>query len=50
MDGHQTALERSERTVDYARRNGSNQVHSHGELVRRGMFGDTAKVGAVDIF
>ncbi len=49
-DSPSTCLERSERTVDYARRNGSNQVHSHGELVRRGMFGDTAKVGAVDIF
>ena len=49
-DSPSTCLERSDRAVDYGRRNGSNQVHSHGELVRRGMFGDTSKVGAVDIF
>ncbi len=49
-DSPSTALERAERAVDYAQRQGGNKVYSHGDLVRRGLFGDVAKVGAVDIF
>ena len=49
-DSPSTALERAERAVDYAQRNGRNQVHSYDELVRKGFFGDGIKVGAVDLF
>lgn len=51
-DSPSTSLERAERAVDYAQRNGRNQVHSYDDLVRKGFFGDTAKakVGAVDLF
>lgn len=49
-DSPNTTLERAERAVDYAQRNGRNQVHSHDDLVRRGLFGDAIKVGAVDLF
>jgi len=49
-DSPNTTLERCERAVDYAQRSGRNQVHSHDDLVRRGLFGETAKVGAVDLF
>ena len=50
-DSPSTALERTERSVDYAQRNGRNQVFSHAELVRKGFFGgEAAKVGEVDIF
>lgn len=49
-DSPNTTLERAERAVDFAQRNGRNQVHSHDELVRKGLFGDTLKIGAVDLF
>jgi len=49
-DSPSTTLERSERAVDYAQRNGRNQVFSHDDLVRKGFFGDAIKVGAVDLF
>jgi diguanylate cyclase (GGDEF)-like protein len=49
-DSPSTALERAERAVDYAQRNGRNQVFSHIDLVRKGFFGDAPKVGAVDLF
>jgi hypothetical protein len=49
-DSPNTTLERCERAVDYAQRSGCNQVHSHDDLVRRGLFGETVKVGAVDLF
>lgn len=49
-DSPSTALERAERAVDYAQRNGRNKVFSHAELVRKGFFGEGAKVGEVDIF
>ncbi len=49
-DSPSTALERAERAVDYAQRQGGNQVFCHSDLVRKGVFGDTPKVGAVDIF
>lgn len=49
-DSPSTSLERAERAVDFGQHHGRNQVHSHAELVRRGVFGGTAKVGAVDIF
>lgn len=49
-DSPSTTLERAERAVDYAQRNGRNQVFCHDELVRKGLFGDAIKVGAVDLF
>jgi len=49
-DSPSTTLERAERAVDYAQRNGRNQVHSYDDLVRKGLFGDAVKVGAVDLF
>ena len=49
-DSPSTALERAERAVDYAQQHGRNTVVSHPELVRKGFFGDVAKVGEVDIF
>jgi len=49
-DSPSSALERAERVVDYVQHQSGNQVFSHSELVRRGCFGDSAKVGAVDLF
>ena len=50
-DSPSTTLERAERAVDYAqRRGGGNQVFSHDDLVRKGLFDDVPKIGAVDLF
>jgi diguanylate cyclase (GGDEF)-like protein len=49
-DSPSTALERAERAVDYAQRNGYNKVFSHAELVRKGYFGDTPRIGAAEVF
>jgi len=49
-DSPSSALEKTERAVDFAQRSGSNKVCSHLGLVRRGFFGEALKVGAVDIF
>ena len=50
-DSPSTTLERAERAVDYAqRRGGGNQVFSHDDLVRKGLFDDAPKIGAVDLF
>jgi diguanylate cyclase (GGDEF)-like protein len=49
-DSPSTALERAERAVDYSQHHGFNQVFSHDELVRKGVFEGVAKVGAVDLF
>lgn len=49
-DSPSSALEKTERTVDFAKRNGHNKVCSHLELVRSGLFGDVVKAGAVDLF
>ncbi len=49
-DSPSTSLERAERAVEYGRKHGGNLVYSHPELVRRGLLGDAAKVGAVDLF
>jgi diguanylate cyclase (GGDEF)-like protein len=49
-DSPSTALERAERAVDFGRRNGQNKVFSHIDLVRKGLLGDTPKVGAVGVF
>lgn len=49
-DSPSTALEKTERAVDFAQRSGCNRVCSHIGLVRRGFFGEVPKVGAVDIF
>ena len=45
-DSPSSALEKSDRAVDFAQNNGRNQVCSHLELVRRGCFGGMPKVGA----
>lgn len=49
-DSPSTALERAERAVDYAQHHGGNQVFSHIDLVRRGIFDNIPKIGAVDLF
>ncbi|OYT91186.1 MAG: hypothetical protein CFE43_14580 [Burkholderiales bacterium PBB3] len=49
-DSPSTTLERAERAVDFAQQQGRNQVLSHPDLVRKGLFGDLPKVGAVDLF
>jgi diguanylate cyclase (GGDEF)-like protein len=49
-DSPSSALEKTERAVDFAQRSGHNRVSSHLGLVRRGFFGTATKVGAVDIF
>jgi diguanylate cyclase (GGDEF)-like protein len=49
-DSPSTALEKTERAVEFARKQGGNKAASHLDLVRRGFFGDVTKVGAVDIF
>ena len=49
-DSPSTALERAERGVDYGQYSGGNRVFGYGDLVRRGLLGDTVNVGAVDIF
>ncbi len=49
-DSPSTTLERAERAVDHAQRSGRNQVYSHDDLVRKGLFDDGIKVGAVDLF
>lgn len=49
-DSPSTALERAERTVDYAQHHGGNKVFSHIDLVRKGFFADAPNIGAVDLF
>jgi diguanylate cyclase (GGDEF)-like protein len=49
-DSPSSALEKTERAVDFAQRSGRNRVCSHLGLVRRGFFGEMPKVGGVDIF
>ncbi|MEK9951609.1 MAG: GGDEF domain-containing protein [Curvibacter sp.] len=49
-DSPSTALERTEQAIDYAQRNGRNKVCSHPELVRKGLFGEVARTGSVDVF
>jgi diguanylate cyclase (GGDEF)-like protein len=49
-DSPSSALEKTERAVDFAQRSGHNKVCSHLGLVRRGFFGDEPKVGGVDLF
>lgn len=49
-DSPSTALERAEQALDFAQKNGRNKVCSHPELVRRGLFGEVARTGSVDVF
>jgi len=49
-DSPSSALEKTERAIDFAQRSGRNKVCSHLGLVRRGFFGEMPKVGAVDLF
>lgn len=49
-DSPSSALGKTERAIDFARRSGGNKVCSHLGLVRRGFFGDAVRVGAVEIF
>lgn len=49
-DSPSTALERTEQAVDFAQKNGGDKVCSHPDLVRRGLFGEVARTGSVDVF
>ncbi|KRH99791.1 diguanylate cyclase [Curvibacter sp. PAE-UM] len=49
-DSPSTALERTEQAIDFAQKNGRNKVCSHLDLVRRGLFGEVARTGSVDVF
>ncbi|MCF8168726.1 MAG: GGDEF domain-containing protein [Rhodoferax sp.] len=49
-DSPDTTLGRAERTVDFAQHSGRNKVFSYGDLVRKGVFEDYHKTGAVDLF
>jgi diguanylate cyclase (GGDEF)-like protein len=49
-DSPSSALEKTERAVDFAKRSGGNKACSHLGLVRRGFFADTPTTGAVDLF
>lgn len=49
-DSPSMALERAERAIDFAQKNGRNKVFSHPDLVRRGLFGEVPRTGGVDIF
>lgn len=49
-DSPSTALERTERAVDYVQHHGGNQVASYAELVRLGRLDGLVNVGAVDLF
>lgn len=49
-DSPASALEKTERAIDFAQRSGSNKVCSHLGLVRRGFFdAGTPKAGALDL-
>jgi len=49
-DSPSMALERTEQAIDFAQKNGRNKVCSHPDLVRRGLFGEVARTGSVDVF
>jgi diguanylate cyclase (GGDEF)-like protein len=49
-DSPSSALEKTERAVDFAKRSGGNKACSYLGLVRRGFFREPPKVGAVDLF
>jgi diguanylate cyclase (GGDEF)-like protein len=49
-DSPSSALDKTERAVDFSQRSGRNMVCSHLGLVRRGFFAEKAKVGGVDLF
>lgn len=49
-DSPSTALERCERAVEFAQKNGGNKVCSHLDLVHRGLFGESSRVGGVELF
>jgi len=48
-DTPSSAVEKTERAVDFAQRSGCNRVCSHIGLVRRGFFGEVPQAGAADI-
>ncbi len=49
-DSPSSALEKTQRAVDFAQRSGRNRVCSHLGLVRRGFLGEIPRVGGVDLF
>ncbi len=49
-DSPSSALEKTERAVDFAQRSGGNRSCSHLGLVRRGFFGEPRNVGGVELF
>jgi len=49
-DSPSTALERADRAVSHAQNHGYNQVFSHDDLIRKGTFSETIKIGGTDLF
>lgn len=49
-DSPSSALEKTERALDFAQRSGSNRSCSHLGLVRRGFFGQPPNVGSAELF
>ena len=49
-DSPSSALEKTERALDFAQRSGSNRSCSHLGLVRRGFFAESRKIGGVELF
>jgi diguanylate cyclase (GGDEF)-like protein len=49
-DSPSSALEKTQRAVDFAQRSGRNRACSHLGLVRRGFFGGVPNVGGVELF
>jgi diguanylate cyclase (GGDEF)-like protein len=49
-DSPSSALEKTERTLDFARRDGKNRAYSHLDLMRRGVLGEAVKFGDADLF
>lgn len=49
-DSPSSALEKTERALDFAQRSGGNRSCSHLGLVRRGFFAESRKIGGVELF
>ncbi|MCW7537437.1 GGDEF domain-containing protein [Aquabacterium sp. A7-Y] len=49
-DAPTAAFERADQAVYYAKQHGRNQVCGYGDLVRRGLLKDSAKVGDIELF
>ena len=49
-DSPSSALEKTERALDFSQRSGGNRSCSHLGLVRRGFFAESRKIGGVELF